>query len=152
MAKFMLIKIGLMAEITDAGALREAALKSFDEDDRTSPDHPETADWHASEEGQEDRRLIAAQDKTALWHLVDPAQVNGLLDGRPGARALGMRMDVDELEGTTRREALRAFVRHGHPETAGEDTGPLDEFVAALDRDITNRMASEPVPPEGMDP
>ena len=57
-----------------------------------------------------------------------------------------MRLDVDELEGTTRREALRAFLRHGHPETAGEDTGPLDEFVAALDRDISNRMASEPVP------
>jgi hypothetical protein len=152
MAKFMLIKIGLMAEITDAGALREAALKDFDTADITSDDHPETADWHASEEGQQDRRLIATEDKTALWHLVDPAKVNGLLDGRPGAKALGMRMDVDELEGTTRREALRAFLRHGHPETAGEDTGPLDEFVAALDQDITNRMASEPVPPEGMDP
>jgi hypothetical protein len=48
--------------------------------------------------------------------------------------------------------ALRAFVRHGHPETAGEDTGPLDEFVAALDQDITNRMASGPVPSEGMYP
>ena len=30
MAKFMLIKISLMAEITDADALREAALKNFD--------------------------------------------------------------------------------------------------------------------------
>jgi hypothetical protein len=30
MAKFMLIRIGLMAEITDAGALRDAALKKFD--------------------------------------------------------------------------------------------------------------------------
>jgi hypothetical protein len=29
-AKFMLIKIGLMAEITDADTLREAALKNFD--------------------------------------------------------------------------------------------------------------------------
>ena len=141
MAKFMLIQIGLMAEITDAGALREAALKNFDAADITSDDHPETADWHASEEGQEDRRLIATQDRTALWHFVDPAKVNGLLDDAPGAKALGMRMDVDELEGTTRREAVRAFLRHGHPETAGEDTGPLDEFVAALDQDITNRMA-----------
>ena len=44
MAKFMLIKIGLMAEITDADALREAALKNFDADDITSADHPETAD------------------------------------------------------------------------------------------------------------
>ena len=141
MAKFMLIKIGLMAEIADADALREAALRKFDDGDQTSDDYPDTADWHASEEGQEDRRLIATQDRTALWHFVDPAKVNGLLDDAPGAKALGMRMDVDELEGTTRREALRAFLRHGHPETAGEDTGPLDEFVAALDQDITNRMA-----------
>ena len=105
----------------------------------TSGDHPGTADWHASEEGQEDRRLIATQDNTALYHLVDPAKVNGLLDGVPAAKALGMRLDVDELEGTTRREALRAFVRHGHPETAGEDTRELDEFVAFLDQEITNR-------------
>jgi len=139
MARFMLIKIGLMAEITDAGALREAALKNFDDADTTSDEHPETADWHASEEGQEDRRRIATQDKTALYHLVDPAKVNGLLDGVPAAKALSMRLDVDELEGTTRREALRAFVRHGHPETAGEDTGELDEFVAFLDQEITNR-------------
>jgi len=139
MAKFMLIKIGLMAEITDIGALREAALKNFDDGDQTSDDYPDTADWHASEEGQEDRRQIATQDKMALYHLVDPAKVNGLLDGVPAARSLGMRMDVDELEGTTRREALRAFVLHGHPETAGEDTGELDEFVAFLDQEITNR-------------
>ena len=63
MAKFMLIKISLMAEITDADALREAALKNFDAADMTSDDHPDTADWHASEEGQEDRRLIATEDK-----------------------------------------------------------------------------------------
>ena len=139
MAKFMHIKIDLMAEITDIGALREAALKNFDDGDQTSDDYPDTADWHASEEGQEDRRLIATQDNTALYHLVDPAKVNGLLDGVPAAKALGMRLDVDELEGTTRREALRAFVRHGHPETAGEDTRELDEFVAFLDQEITNR-------------
>ena len=114
MAKFMHIKIDLMAEITDIGELREAALKNFDDGDQTSDDYPDTADWHASEEGQEDRRQIATQDKMALYHLVDPAKVNGLLDGVPAARSLGMRMDVDELEGTTRREALRAFVRHGH--------------------------------------
>ncbi len=40
MARFMLIKVGLMAEITDADALREAALKNFDDADTTSPDHP----------------------------------------------------------------------------------------------------------------
>ena len=36
MAKFMHIKISLMAEITDAGALRDAALKNFDTADMTS--------------------------------------------------------------------------------------------------------------------
>ena len=136
MAKFMLIKIGLMAEITDPGVLREAALTKFDTDDTTSDEYPDTADWHASEEGQQDRRQIATQDKTALCHLVDPAKVNGLLDGSPGARSLGMRMDVDELAGTTRREALHAFVWHGH---AGEDTGELDDMIAFLDQEITNR-------------
>jgi hypothetical protein len=40
MAKFMLIRINVMAEITDAGALREAALKHFDTADITSDDHP----------------------------------------------------------------------------------------------------------------
>ena len=59
MAKFMLIKISVMAEITDADALREAALKHFDTAGITSDDHPDTADWYASEEGQEGRRLIA---------------------------------------------------------------------------------------------
>jgi hypothetical protein len=139
MAKFMLIKIGLMAEITDTGELREAALEHFDTADTTSDDYPDTADWHASEVGQEDRRQIATEDKMALHELVDPAKVNALLDGVPAAKALSMRLDVDELEGTTRREALRAMLRHGHPETAGEDTGELDEFVAFLDQEITKR-------------
>jgi hypothetical protein len=86
MAKFMLIKIGLMAEITDADALREAALKNFDTADTTSTDHPETADWHASEEAQQERRLIGTEDKTALNELVG-VKVCGLLDGVPGAKA-----------------------------------------------------------------
>ena len=81
MAKFMLIKIGLMAEITDAGALREAALKHFDTADITSDDHPDSADWHASEEGQEERREIADEDRDALHHLFDPGKVRGLLGG-----------------------------------------------------------------------
>jgi hypothetical protein len=139
MAKFMLIKIGLMAEITDADTLRETALKKFDDGDQTSDDYPDTADWHASEEAQEDRRLIATQDKTALYHLVDPAKVNALLDGVPAAKALVHHLDVDELEGTTRREALRAYLRHGHPEPEGVVTGELDEFAAFLDQEITNR-------------
>ena len=79
MAKFMLIKISLMAEITDADALREAALKKFDAADMTSDDHPDTADWHASEEGQEDRRLVATEDKTAPSALVDWAKARELL-------------------------------------------------------------------------
>ena len=66
MAKFMLIKISLMAEITDACALRDAALKNFDTADITSDDHPDSADWHASEEGQEQRREIATEDNAAL--------------------------------------------------------------------------------------
>jgi hypothetical protein len=40
MAKFMYIRFGLMAEITDADALRDAALKKFDAADITSDDHP----------------------------------------------------------------------------------------------------------------
>ena len=117
MAKFMLIKISLMAEITDADALREAALKKFDDADTTSDDYPDTADWHASEEGQEDRRLIATEDKTALWHLVDWAKARELLDGVPGAKARNLvRPQVDELEGTTQREARDAWgKREGIP-------------------------------------
>ena len=86
MAKFMLVKISLMAEITDADALREAALKKFDANDRTSDDYPDTADWHASEEGQEWRRQVATEDKSALEALVDPKKASGLLDGVPGAK------------------------------------------------------------------
>ena len=78
MAKFMFVKISLMAEITDADALREAALKDFDTADMTSPDHPDTADWHASEEGREKRRQIATQDRDALNQFdVDPAKASG---------------------------------------------------------------------------
>ena len=117
MAKFMLIKISFMAEITDAGALREAALTKFDTDDTTSDEYPDTADWHASEEGQKDRRLIATEDKAALDHLVDWAKVRGLLDGVPGAKASNLSIPrVDELEGTTQREARDAWgKREGIP-------------------------------------
>jgi hypothetical protein len=109
MAKFMLIKISLMAEITDAGALRDAALTNFDTADTTSDDHPDTADWHASEEGQEERRLIATEDKTALHVLVDWAKARELLDGVPGAKEAGLSSMVVELEGITRREAHEAW-------------------------------------------
>ena len=117
MAKFMLIKSSLMAEITDADALRDAALKDFDTADMTSPDYPDTADWHASEEGQEDRRLIATEDKTALHALVDWAKARELLDGVPGAKARNLvRPQVGELEGTTQREARDAWgKREGIP-------------------------------------
>jgi hypothetical protein len=96
-------------EITDADALRDAALKNFDTADITSDDHPETADWHASEEGQQDRRLIATEDKTALHAFVDMTKVRELLDGVPGAKAAGMSSMVVELEGTTQREARDAW-------------------------------------------
>jgi hypothetical protein len=109
MAKFMLIKISVMAEITDADALREAALKHFDTADMTSDDHPDTADWHASEEGQEDRHLIATEDNTARHALVDMTKARELLDGVPGAKAAGLSSMVVGLEGTTQREAHDAW-------------------------------------------
>jgi hypothetical protein len=109
MAKFVLIKIGLMAEITDADTLREAALKNFDDADSTSPDHPETADWHASEEGQEGCRLIAAEDKAALHELLGGPMLPLLRDGVPGVKVVDTLSSVDELEGTTRREARDAW-------------------------------------------
>ena len=116
MAKFMLIKISLMAEITDADALREAALKKFDADDRTSDDYPDSADWHASEEGQQDRRLIATEDNTALHALVDLSKAKKLLDGVPGVKTAGLSSMVVELEGTTKREARDAWgKREGIP-------------------------------------
>ena len=109
MAKFMLIKICLMAEITDADTLREAALKNFDDADTTSPDHPETADWQASEEGQEQRRQIATQDRDALNELLDGPMLPLLRDGVPGAKVVYTRSSIDELQGTTRREARDAW-------------------------------------------
>jgi len=109
MAKFMLVKFSVMAEITDAGALREAALKKFDADDSTSDDYPDTADWHASEEGQEERRLTATQDVDALNQFVDPARACELLDGVPGVKAVTLGSAVGELEGTTQHEARDAW-------------------------------------------
>ena len=117
MAKFLLIKISLMAEITDADALREAALKKFDADDSTSDDYPDPADWHASEEGQEERRQVATQDIDALSQFVDPTKAFEMLDGVPGVKASNLVIPhVDELEGTTQREARDAWgKREGIP-------------------------------------
>ena len=115
MAKFMLVRFSVMAEITDAGALREAALKNFDADDSTYG-YPDTADWHASEEGQQERHQLATQDRDALNQLVDPAKACGLLDGVPGAKTAGVSALVFELEGTTKREARAAWgEREGIP-------------------------------------
>jgi hypothetical protein len=114
MATFMLIRFSVMAEITDAGALREAALKTFDATDMTN--YPGTGDWHASEEGQQERRQVATQDRDALNQLVDPAKARGLLDGVPGAKTVGVSAIVSELEGTTKREARAAWgEREGMP-------------------------------------
>ena len=116
MAKFMLVRFRLLAEITDVGALREAALKNFDAADMTSDDYPGAGDWHASEEGQQERRLVATQDRDALNQLVDPAKACGLLDGVPGVKTLGVSAPVSELEGTTQREARDAWgKREGMP-------------------------------------
>ena len=110
MAKFMFVKFSLMAEITDADTLREAALKKFDANDSTSDDYPDTADWHASEEGQEKRRQIATQDRDALNQFdVDPVKASELLDGVPGVKAVILGSSVGELEGTTQDEARDAW-------------------------------------------
>jgi hypothetical protein len=115
MAKFMLVRFSVMVEITDAGALREAALKNFDADD-SAYGYPGTADWHASEEGQQERRQVATQDRDALNQLVDPARACRLLDGVPGAKTAGVSAIVSELEGTTKREARAAWgEREGIP-------------------------------------
>ena len=74
MAKFMLIKISLIAEITDADALREAALKIFDAADMTSDDHPGTAECPA-----------------CLAHLM--RDTSAPLDGR---HTLGLNVSADE--------------------------------------------------------
>jgi hypothetical protein len=109
MAKFMFVQFSLMAEITDADALREAALKKFDAADSTSDDYPDTADWHASEEGQEERRQVATQDRDALTQFVDPAKASGLLNGVPGVKAVILGSSVGELTGTTQDEARDAW-------------------------------------------
>ena len=114
MAKFMFIKFSLMAEITDADALREAALKKFDAADSTSDDYPDTADWHASEEGQEERRQVATQDVDALSQFVGFGQAEArrlleVIDGVPGVKAVPLGSSVGPLEGTTQDEARDAW-------------------------------------------
>ena len=109
MAKFILVRFNLMAEITDADALRDAALEKFDADDTTSDDYPDTADWHASEVGQEERRHVATQDTDALNQFVDPFKASGLLDGVPGVKAVPLGSSVRELEGTTQDEVRDAY-------------------------------------------
>ena len=113
MGKFVLIKISFMAEITDADALRDAALKKFDADS-TSDDYPDTADWHASEEGRQERRLVATQDVDALNQFVgfDLAEARRLLeviDGVPGVKAVPLGSSVGPMEGTTQDEARDAW-------------------------------------------
>ena len=143
MAKFMLIKISLMAEITDAGALRDAALKHFDTADITSDDHPDTADWHASEQGQQERRDIATENRDALHHLFDTAKAKELLDGVPGAKTAGMSSMVVELEGTTLREAHEAWGNargfHGWPTR-------LSRRTDAKRPEITTALCTAPQP------
>ena len=102
MAKFLLIKFSLMAEITDADALREAALKKFDDGDQTSDDYPDTADWHASEEGQEERRQVATQDVDALsqfvgFGLTEARRLLEVIDGVPGVKAVPLGSSVGPL-------------------------------------------------------
>jgi hypothetical protein len=70
---------------------------------------PYTADWHASEEGQEERRQIATQDRDALTQFVDPTKACELLGGVPGVKAVTLGSTVGELEGTTQHEARDAW-------------------------------------------
>ena len=114
MAKFMLVKFSLMAEITDADALRDAALKKFDANDSTSDDYPDTADWHASEEGQEERRQVATQDVDALsqfvgFGLTEARRLLEVIDGVPGVKAVPLGSSAGPLEGTTQDEARDAW-------------------------------------------
>jgi hypothetical protein len=111
MAKFMLIKISLIAEITDADALREAALKIFDAADMTSDDHPGTADWHASADGQEERRQVATRDLDALTQFIDPAKACEMLDGVPGIKAVPLGSAQSELEEITQHQARDAWAK-----------------------------------------
>jgi len=116
MAKFVFVKFSVMAEITDADALREAALTIFDANDSTTDDYPDTADWHASEEGQQHRRQVATQDVDALNQFVDPAKACGLLDGVPGVKVVPLGSAVGPMEGTTQDEARDAWAeREGIP-------------------------------------
>jgi hypothetical protein len=114
MAKFMFIKFSLMAEITDADALRDAALKNFDDGDQTSDDHPDTADWHASEEGQQERRQVATQDVDALsqfvgFGLAEARRLIEVIDGVPGVKVIPLGSSVGPMEGTTQDGACDAW-------------------------------------------
>ena len=114
MAKFLLVKFSFMAEITDADALRDAALKEFDAADMTRDDYADTADWHASEEGQQERRLVATQDVDALsqfvgFDLAEARQLLEVIDGVPGVKAVPLGSSVGPLEGTTQDEARDAW-------------------------------------------
>jgi hypothetical protein len=114
MAKFMLVKFSFMAEITDADALRDAALTKFDANDSTSDDYPDTADWHASEQGQEERRQVATQDVDALsqfvgFGLAEARRLLEAIDGVPGVKAVPLSSSVGELEETTQDEARDAW-------------------------------------------
>ena len=114
MAKFMFIKFSLMAEITDTDALRDAALEKFDANDSTSDDYPDTADWHASEEGQEERRQVATQDVDALsqfvgFGLAEARRLLEVIDGVPGIKVVPLGSSVGPMEGTTQAEARDAW-------------------------------------------
>jgi hypothetical protein len=114
MAKFMFIKFSLMAEITDTDALRDAALEKFDANDSTSDDYPDTADWHASEEGQKERRHVATQDVDALaqfvgFGLAEARRLLEVIDGVPGVKAVPLGSSVGPMEGTTQDKARDAW-------------------------------------------
>ena len=85
MAKFMLVKFSLIAEITDADALREAALKKFDADDSTSDDYPDTADWHAWRKARRSATRSPPR-RDALGKFVTPTRPAGCSTACPASR------------------------------------------------------------------
>ena len=94
----------------ESGSL--VTLKKFDADDSTSDDYPDTADRHASEEGQEERRQIATHDRDALSQFVNPFKACELLDremfdGVPGIKVVPLGSHAAVSGGSAGRTVCR---------------------------------------------
>ena len=70
--------------------------------------------WHASEEGQEERRQVATQDVDALTQCVGVGMAEArrlleVIDGVPGVKAVPLGSSVGPLDGTTEDEVRDAW-------------------------------------------